>query len=160
MAIVMHIELEIQDNWDDFSQDLRRINREMDFSQVVLTGINAIQSQQRRLAPVGKTGPGPHGRIARNIRPARIVVKEGEVSATSRTSYGPAIFTSLGTGRYGPGGDPYEVVQHYDSGEERKWTHPGIEGTGWWERGANLGAPIALQSFQRKVETVLKMRGR
>jgi hypothetical protein len=143
----------------DMQDDLRRIKREANFAQVVLEGINAIQKFQRQLAPVGKTGRGPHGRIGRSILPARIYQRsDGSAWAESRTGYGPAIFTSEGTGEWGPRRRPYFVAAESDDAGSRGYFHPGQRGTNWWERGANLGSPIALAAFQRKVEHMLRVR--
>ena len=135
---------------------VRQINHDMDLSQVVLEGINSMQRYQRYYAPVGETGPGPHGRIPRSIRPARVMRRNNSASATSRTDYGPAIFTNEGTGTKsgGGGGRPYFIPR----GASGFW-HPGIRGTHWWERGAERGSIIALAAFRRKVERTLQIRG-
>ena len=144
----------------DMLEDVRRIQRESDFSRVVADGINAIQREQKRIAPVGQSGRGPHGRIARSILPAKIYIRnDGSAEGVSRTTYGPAIFTNEGTGSFSPGGRPY-FIPRPDWGKGEGLTHPGIRGTGWWERGANLGSPLALRAFQNKVERMLRIRGR
>jgi hypothetical protein len=160
----MRLVIKVHHDFGDMEADLRRIQRGMDFSQVVLEGINAIQKFQKQFAPIGKSGKGPHGRIPRSIQPATIYRKtDGSAWAFSRTSYGPAVFTNEGTGTFGPRNRPYFVGSGWgdtEQGGERGFMHPGIQGTHWFERGANMGSPIALAAFQRKVETMLRVRGR
>lgn len=154
------IKLKAEHNYGDLMRDLIRIQTQADFSQVVLEGINAIQQAQRKEAPKG------HGNIPRSIRPARIVRTGNTWSATSQTNYGPAIFTNEGTGTHGPSGRPYPIVQRrtYKSGPragdeyEINIMHPGIKGTHWWERGAEIGSPLALEAFKRKVDRMLGTR--
>lgn len=152
----------VYQNWDDYYDDVRRIRREIDFSDVVLTGINAMQRFQRQFAPIGTTGPGPHGRIPRSIKPARVIRgADGSASASSISTYPPAIFTAEGTGTFAtPKRTPYFISRTTDSGQIVGFTHPGIHGTNWFERGANRGAPIALQAFTDKVERMLRLKGR
>jgi len=134
------------------------IRKKMEFQQVVLEGIQAMQRFQKAFAPVGTTGPGPHGRIPRSIQAARLrKTFLGNWVGVSRTVYPPAIFTNEGTGKYGSNNRPY-FVPHSD-GQQGGYMHPGMRGTGWWERGANMGSPIALAAFQRKVERALGLRG-
>jgi hypothetical protein len=117
-----------------------------------------MQRYQRQYAPVGETGDGPHGRIPRSIRPARVMRRNNSASATSRTDYGPAIFTNEGTGtrKSSGGGRPYFIPKAF--GGVGVW-HPGIRGTHWWERGADRGSIIALAAFRRKIERTLQIRG-
>lgn len=148
-------------NYGGFREELVRIRKESDFTQVVIDGINAMQSGQRKFAPIGrgklKQGES-HGRIPRSIGPARIYRgNNGSASGVSRTTYGPAIFTNEGTGTHRPGGSPY-FIGVGDEGDG--YMHPGIRGTHWWERGANYGSPIALRAFQNKVERMLKLKRR
>ncbi len=155
------ININIEHNLDSFREELGRIRREANFSQVVLIGIQEIQRHQRREAPKGR------GNIPRSIRPAR-VVRDGpnSWSATSKTNYGPAIFTNEGTGLHGPKGSRYEIIQRrqYKSGPRRgddyeiNISHPGVRGTHWWERGIEKGSPMALETFKRKVDTMLRTR--
>jgi hypothetical protein len=155
------INLRAEHDFGDMERDLKRIRKEADFSQEVLVGIQAIQHAQRREAPKGR------GNIARSIRPAR-VTKNGRNSwsGTSMTNYGPAIFTNEGTGTHGPSGRPYPIIQRrqYKTGPragddyEINIMHPGIRGTQWWERGADKGAPLALEAFKRKVDRMLGTR--
>jgi hypothetical protein len=145
-------------NWGDYLDAVRQINSRLpnDVSQVVLEGITAMQRYQRQYAPRGETGEGPHGRIPRSIRPARVMRRNNSASATSRTDYGPAIFTNEGTGtkQSSGGGRPYFIPR----GSSGFW-HPGIRGTHWWERGAERGSIIALAAFRRKIERTLQIRG-
>jgi len=151
--------------WSDYGDllgDVRRIQNEMDFTLAVLEGINAIQYWQRKYAPVGK-GKGVHGRIPKKIKSARIMKRGDIVSATSRTTYAPAIFTNEGTGTHRPGGKAYFVRSPRGNivrQGERGYMHPGVKGTHWWERGADKGSKIALEAFRRKVETTLTSKGR
>jgi hypothetical protein len=143
------------------ADDLLRMQKETNFSQTVLNGINAIQKFQRQYAPIGKTGKGPHGNIPRSIKPARVHTRpDGSAWAESKTDYGPAIFTSEGTGQFGPRKRPYFIARHSSSYNSRGYWHPGQRGTNWWDRGANFGSVIALSGFQRKVERILGMRTR
>lgn len=152
------ITFSVWNNWGQYLDAVRVINSRLpnDMSQVVLEGINAMQKYQRQYAPVGETGSGPHGRIPRSIRPARVMRRNNSASATSRTDYGPAIFTNEGTGtkQSHGGGRPYFIP----IGSSGFW-HPGIRGTHWWERGAERGSIIALAAFRRKIERTLQIRG-
>jgi hypothetical protein len=149
----------VHGQFGDMRADLLRIRKELNFSQVVLDGINAIQKFQRMLAPIGHTGRGPHGNIPRKILPARVYQRgDGSAWAWSRTSYGPAIFTSEGTGQFGPRNRPYFVARENEETGSRGYFHPGQRATHWWERGANMGSPFALASFERKVKHALRVR--
>lgn len=151
----------VWENWGEYLEAVRRINSALpnDMSQVVLEGINAMQRYQRQYAPIGETGEGPHGRIPRSIKPARVIRRNNSASATSRTDYGPAIFTNEGTGskQRGGGGRAYFIPRAF--GREGGVLHPGIRGTMWWERGAERGSIIALEAFRRKIERTLQIRG-
>lgn len=146
----------------DFLAEVRRIRNEADFSQVVLEGINAIQKFQRQMAPTHKFAS-----IPRSIHAGKIIQRGNVWSAESTTSHGPAIFTNEGTGTHGPSGSPYQIIQRrtYQSGPRKgqeyeiNITHPGIRGTHWWERGAEMGSSLAIRSFQNKVERILRVRG-
>lgn len=138
----------------------RRFTDEGDFTQVVLEGIQQIQYFQRRLAPIGKEGT-----IPRSIKPARIVRTSSGAYADSVTQNPRAIFTNEGTGTHRPSNPaPYEIVQErrYQTGSRagERYTvnilHPGIRGTGWWERGADMGADLAEEAFRRKVERMMR----
>jgi hypothetical protein len=157
--VTMKMTMRVHADFDDMWGDLVRIRKELNFSDVVLEGINAMQAAQRTLAPIGTKGPGPHGRIPRSIRPSRVYMrKDGSAWAESRTSYGPAIFTSEGTGQFGPRNRPYFVARPSEENESRGYFHPGQRGTGWWVAGAQMGEPVALLAFQAKIERVLRMR--
>jgi hypothetical protein len=153
------ITFSVWENWGQYLDAVRKINASKgmsDLSQVVLEGITAMQRYQRQYAPVGETGEGPHGRIPRSIKPARVIKRNNAASATSRTDYGPAIFTNEGTGsrQSDGGGRPYFIPR----GSTGFW-HPGIRGSHWWERGADRGSLIALEAFRRKVERTLNVKG-
>lgn len=155
----MKIAIRVHSEFGDMAADLIRIRKSLNFSQVVLEGINTIQKWQRFSAPIGHTGRGPHGRIPRSIRPARVFQRpDGSAWATSRTNYGPAIFTSEGTGQWGPSKRPYFIARENELTGSRGYFHPGQRGTGWWERGLDMATPFALQAFQRKVESALRIR--
>jgi hypothetical protein len=156
----MKITFLVHADFDDMWGDLVRIQKELNMTDVVLEGINAMQQAQRTLAPIGTTGRGPHGRIPRNIQPARVYRRaDGSAWAESRTSYGPAIFTSEGTGQFGPRHRPYFVATDSTEDESsRGYMHPGQRGTGWWVAGAQMGEPMALLAFQAKIERVLRLR--
>lgn len=155
MTVVFRVMADFNDMWSD----LERMRREVNFSDVVLEGINAMQQAQRTLAPVGTTGRGPHGRIPRHIQPSRVYTRaDGSAWAESRTSYGPAIFTSEGTGQFGPRHRPYFVARPNEEEGSRGYFHPGQRGTGWWVAGAQMGEPVALLAFQTKVERILRLR--
>ena len=151
-----NIKFSLWSDWGKYLEAVRKINGDMELSQVVLEGITAMQRYQRKYAPIGETGEGPHGRIPRSIKPARVMRRNNSASATSRTDYGPAIFTNEGTGsrRSTGGGRPYFIPR----GSGGFW-HPGIRGSHWWERGAEHGSIIALAAFRRKVESRLMVRG-
>lgn len=95
-------------------------------------------------------------------------MKDGQYSwsALSQSKYGPAIFTNEGTGLHGPKGSKYEIIQrrkykrgpNKDKEYEVNIKHPGIKGTGWWERGTEMGTPKALEAFKRKVDRILRAR--
>lgn len=146
-------------NFNDYAEYIRRIRRESDFSQVVLEGITAIQNAQKAIAPRGKLG-----NIPRNIPVARISRTGHTWKGVSRTTYGPAVFTNKGTGTHGPKGSSYPITQNriYKRGPlagksyQVNIDHPGIKGTGWWEKGAEMGGEIALESFRRKVTRMLR----
>lgn len=157
----MTVVLRVMSDFNDMWSDLARIRREMNFSDVVLEGINAMQHAQRTLAPIGTTGRGPHGRIPRHIQPSRVYTRaDGSAWAESKTSYGPAIFTSEGTGQFGPRHRPYFVQTDSESEgkSSRGYFHPGQRGTGWWVAGAQMGEPMALLAFQAKIERILRLR--
>jgi hypothetical protein len=59
---------------------------------------------------------------------------------------------------HGPEKSEY-FIPRPDWGEGRGIMHPGIRGTHWFERGANLGSPLALAAFRAKVMTILTLRG-
>lgn len=148
----------IDHNYGEMRQDLARMQDDMDFGDVAEEGIRYMQLSQIGEAPIG-SGPGVHGRIPRSIEPYEVNrFPDGSAEGISRTRYGPAIFTSLGTGKYGPEGKEY-FIPRPDWGEGRGIMHPGIRGTQWWERGANKGAPLALAAFKRKVDTIMRLRG-
>lgn len=162
-TVTMKMTFRVHADFNDMWGDLVRIQKELNFSDVVLEGINAMQAAQRTLAPIGTTGPGPHGRIPRSIQPSRVYMrKDGSAWAESRTSYGPAIFTSEGTGKFGPRHRPYFVatdsLREGEQGASRGYMHPGQRGTGWWVAGAQMGEPVALLAFQTKIERVLRLR--
>lgn len=156
--ISIDIDVNVEHNVLETKVRLERIKREANFSQVVLTGITAIQKNQRALAPGSRN-------IARSIRPAR-VIREGahSWSATTRTNYAPAIFTNEGTGLHGPKASKYNITQRrvYKSGPRRgneyevNISHPGVRGTHWWERGIEAGSPLALETFKRKIDRMLR----
>lgn len=144
-------------NFASVRAKVTRIKTSADFSQVVLEGMNAIQTAQRRAAPLGNTG-----RVRRSIRPARITRTQNGVRGISRTTYGPAIFTNEGTGTFATpqiikSGAPKGTA--YFTPFAGGFWHPGIRGSGWYAKGFNVGKKIALESFRRKVETMLDARG-
>lgn len=150
--------VEIDHNIGSLGAELRRMQRDIDFGDVAEEGIRYMQLSQIGEAPIG-SGKGVHGRIPRNIDlPDVRRYPDGSAEGISRTRYGPAIFTNLGTGLYGPEKKEY-FIPRPDWGEGRGIWHPGIRGTHWWERGANKGAPLALAAFKRKVETIMRWRG-
>ncbi len=153
--------LQAHHTYGSMHDDLFRIQSESDFTQVALEGIQEIQRMQRYSAPIGKGRLGrgeTHGRIPRSIKPARVQrLTGGSAAGVSRTTYGPAIFTNEGTGIHRAGGSPY-FIGVGDEGEG--FNHPGIRGTHWWERGLDLGSPMALRAFERKVERMLRLKGR
>lgn len=176
VKVKIELLLKVHHTYNEFREELHRINRELDFQQVVRVGINAIQAAQRRTAPIGTTGRGPHGRIPRSIRAARVRTQDdGSAIATSSTRYKPAIFTNEGTGLgASPARNPYFIpVPTRTAGHGRMirtnpgFMHPGIgaarvnpfTGMGWWEEGADIGSTIAFEAFKRKVERVLRLRG-
>jgi hypothetical protein len=152
--------IRVHGTYGDMAKDLVRIDSELDFTQVVLEGINYMQQAQRTLAPIGTKGKGPHGRIPRHIKPARVYQRnDGSAWAESRTSYGPAIFTSEGTGQFGPRHTPYFVARENEDTGSKGYFHPGQRGTNWWNAGAQMGEPAALLAFQSKIERMLRLRG-
>lgn len=155
----MRMTIRVHGTFGDMTERLLEMEKETDFSQVVVDGINEIQKHQRQFAPIGTTGKGPHGNIPRSIKAARVYSKpDGSAWAESKTNYGPAIFTSEGTGIHGPRKRPYFVARHSSSYNSRGYWHPGQRGTNWWDRATNIGSVIALSGFQRKVERILGMR--
>lgn len=156
-------ELHVKHNLGDMLADLRRIKREDDFTLVALEGIQAIQRYQKKFAPKGKQGS-----IPRSIKPARVSKRGHTWTGVSRTTHPPAIFTNEGTGIHKPGGgERYPITQErtYKSGPlkgqpyEVNILHPGIRGTHWWDRGFGVGSQLAIESFVRKVERVLRLKG-
>jgi hypothetical protein len=154
----MHFRVYIDSNLPSVRAGLSAMQDEIDFKDVAKIGIEAIQQAQQQQAPIG-SGPGVHGRIPRSIETSvRSTDSEGSAEGVSRTIYGPAIFTNLGTGLHGPEHSEY-FIPRPDWGEGRGIMHPGIRGTHWFERGANLGSPLALAAFRAKVMTILALRG-
>lgn len=157
------VALEVEHNFGDLIEDLARIRKESNFSQVVLTGINAIRKAQQQVAPTGKDRS-----IPGSIRANHVVSRDNYWYSDSITNEPRAIFTNEGTGMYGPSKSPYPIVQNrtYQSGPRRGESfivnimHPGIRGTHWWEKGADLGGIIALAAFDAKVERILRLKGR
>ncbi len=142
------------EGYDLYIGDITTIRaKSADFSQVVLEGANEMQRWQKHLAPIGK-GRGPHGRIQRSIKTARITRGGDRVVAMWSTDYVPAIVTSEGSGKYGPTGQPYEIRRG-----DSVWQHPGVKGTGWWDAGAIKGESLAIGHFIRRVERILDLRG-
>lgn len=104
---------------------------------------------------------GSTGRVRRSLKTPRIVRTQNGVSAISRTTYGPAIFTNEGTGTFA---NPPIIKKGAPKGTAyfTPWAggfwHPGISGSGWFGKGFNVGRNIAIESFRRKVETMLDVR--
>lgn len=133
--------LEIIDNLQWLVEELRRIQDEANFSLVVDEGITHIRAAQRRTAPVGKTGKGPHGRIPKSIQQSNVQRIDDTWKASTHTNYGPAIFTNVGTKKN---------YMMWHGG-----THPGLKAGYWWEAGAALGGELAEKAFKDKVERML-----
>lgn len=161
--VTVGVALEVEHNFGDLTEDLRRIRREANFSQVVLTGISAIANAQRRAAPLGKERS-----IPGSIKTGSVVTRDNYWYADSKTNEPRAIFTNEGTGIHGPSKQPYPIVQQrtYQSGPNRgedyivNIMHPGIRGTHWFEKGADVGGIVALVAFDAKVERMLRLKGR
>lgn len=161
---ISRVDVEL-DGTGPYLAHLERIRR-ADFTDVVLEGMNTIQRIQRRLAPVGKSGAGPHGRIPRSVKAARIrrSPEGGSTTATSSVNYGPAVYTNEGTGLYGYKKHKYLIQQvrvDRRTGQTyvHQFWHPGIRGTRWWDRGFELGSSVAKNLFRRKVGRIMS-RGR
>ncbi len=142
-----------------FKTLLTRIRTESDFSQVVLTGINEIQREQRLAAPIRKNRS-----IPKSIKAGRVVQKRNTWQADSSTDLVQAVVTNVGSGLHGPSRSAYPITQtrRYRSGPNKgqeyeiNISHPGVRGTHWWERGTELGGLLAFRSFQNKVERMLR----
>lgn len=135
--------LEVVSNFKKLLEDIRRIKEEADFSLVVDEGIAHIRAAQRRAAPIGKTGPGPHGRIPKSIQQSNVLQQGDTWKASTHTNYGPAIFTNVGTKK---------KYMMWHGGK-----HPGLEAGHWWEAGSSLGANLAEKAFKDKVERMLRV---
>jgi hypothetical protein len=137
---------------------LRGLRDDIDMTDVARIGAEAMQKGQQSTAPVG-SGPGVHGRIPRSIETSvKSTDNRGSAEGVSRTRLDIATYTNLGTGLHGPKHSEY-FIPRPDWGEGRGIWHPGIRGTHWFERGANLGAPVALAAFRAKVTEMLALRG-
>lgn len=138
---------------------LRRLGR-ISFVSDVLDAMNYTQGLQRRTAPIGTKGPGPHGRIPRSIRPARITRSRDTVQATTVTHYGPAVFTNSGTGKYGPEHRPYTIRQlrtrRDGSTYIHEFVHPGIRGTHWWNDAVDAGAELFTSLVEHRVRRAIR----
>lgn len=149
--------LDIDNNFGDARRKLELTRESIDFTDVAREGIEAMALAQIGQAPIG-SGPGVHGHIPRSIETQVYPLGGGSAVGRSRTNERTAVYTNLGTGLHGPEGKEY-FIPRPDWGEGRGIWHPGIKGTHWWERGANLGSPIALAAFRRKVSEIIAMRG-
>jgi hypothetical protein len=148
----------IDSNLPSVRAGLADMHGDIDMRDVAKAGIEAMQLAQIGQAPIG-SGAGVHGRIPRSLETSvRSTDSEGSAEGASFTRYGPAIFTNKGTGLYGPEHAEY-FIPRPDWGEGRGIMHPGIRGTHWFERGANLGSPLALAAFRAKVMTLLSLKG-
>lgn len=152
------IQLKVNTTYDYVISEMQRIQAETNMEQVVLQGITDIQKAQRKYAPRGKTG-----QIPMSIRPGRVVRRGDSVTGTSETNRPEAIFTNEGTGRFA---NPPRIKKGAPEGKayfipigSRGFWHPGIKGTHWWEKGAEVGGTLAFRSFRHKIERILRIRG-
>lgn len=150
MEFQVRIELDVEHDYEKLREYSERIRAEANLSQVVLTGIQAMQTIQRSMSPIDKDR-----RIPASIRPARISRTGNTWSGVSRTTYGPAVFTNEGTGTHGPKGSKYPIHNAFGI-EGNTIMHPGIQGTHWWDTSSALGGKIALEGFKRKVKRMMR----
>ena len=142
---------EIGDGIGEIGQHAGRIARESDFSQVVLEGVNEMARSLRREAPIGRAGS-----IPPSIKSGRVTKKGDTYTGITWTNLKQAVFTNEGTGTHRAGGSPYNIEKTTLKGRKYTIQHPGIKAQHWWERGANLASPLALRSFKKKVDRIMR----
>lgn len=105
-------------------------------------------------APVGKKGPGPHGRIPKSLKsPAPTFTVDDAGGRTDKAEvyslYGPAVFTNEGTGKHGMRRSPYPIRRG-----DMTFMHPGIKGNQWFGVAFAEGSELVQRRMHEVMDEV------